>query len=472
MLASSIDFEIELQPVAFVQLAQARTFDRADVHKGIGLAVITGDEAKALHRVEELDGAGGLFAGQLALRRGGLCRGRDHIADNLQIGRGNLAAAINQVEFQRLTFGQTFKAGTLDRADVDEHVFAAIFALNEAEALLGIEEFDDALTLANDLSRHAASTAAAGATRAAEAATITAAKTATTAATAKAITATAKAITATAKAITATAETISTAEPVSTAAKRIETLFAKSVALVSAPAATPSIKTHKPERTFASPHCSSRCDVDDSCGAAGQATAGPFPLHPDIYTNSSAIANRIICTRPAPIVYVTFLPMAVHRGLVPARLIRPRFRRMSMFIKLSDSVWVAPQITVADVAQAAAQGITLIVNNRPEDESPDQTPGEDIAAAAAAAGLAYVAIPVGHSGFSEPQIIALGKALDEAPGPVLAYCRSGTRSTLLWSLTQASRGHSPEAIASQAAKAGYDISPVRPLVDMLAAKAG
>ena len=143
-----------------------------------------------------------------------------------------------------------------------------------------------------------------------------------------------------------------------------------------------------------------------------------------------------------------------------------------MFTKLTDSVWVSAQITVADVAQAAAQGITLIVNNRPEDESADQTPGEAIAAAAAAAGLAYVAIPVGHGGFSEPQVAALGKALAEAPGPVLAYCRSGTRSTLLWSLAQAAQGHDPETLALQAARAGYDISPVRQLVDMLAAKAG
>ena len=449
------------------------------MHECVGLAVVAGDEAEALHGIEELDRAGGALAGERTLRGHGLALGHgDDIADDNEVARRNLAAAINQREFQTLTFGQTLKARALDRADVHEHILAAIFALNEAEALLGVEEFDDALALANDLSRHAASAAAARATRATKAAT---AATGCTTAKAAAI-ATAKAATittaktaataATAKAITATAETISTAEPVSTAAKRIETLFAKSVALVSAPAATPSIKTHKPERTFASPHCSSRCHVDDSCGAAGQATAGPFPLHPVIYTNSSAIANRIICTPPPPIVYVTFLPMAVHRGPVPARLIRPRFRRMPMFIKLTDSVWVAPQITVADVAQAAAQGIILIVNNRPEDESPDQTPGEEIAAAAAAAGLAYVAIPVGHSGFSEPQIIALGKALDEAPGPVLAYCRSGTRSTLLWSLTQASRGGNPEAIAAQAATAGYDIAPVRPLVDMLAAKAG
>lgn len=143
-----------------------------------------------------------------------------------------------------------------------------------------------------------------------------------------------------------------------------------------------------------------------------------------------------------------------------------------MFSKLSDTVWVSAQITVGDVAEAAAQGIRLIVNNRPEDESPDQTPGETIAAAAAAAGLAYVAIPVTHAGFSESQIAALATALDAAEGPVLAYCRSGTRSTLLWSLTQASRGANPASLAAQAAKAGYDITPVRTLVDMLAARAG
>ena len=143
-----------------------------------------------------------------------------------------------------------------------------------------------------------------------------------------------------------------------------------------------------------------------------------------------------------------------------------------MFVKLSDQVWVSAQITVDDVAQAAAHGIALIVNNRPEDESADQTPGAAIAAAAAAAGLAYVAIPVGQGGFSEPQVAALGKAIDEAKGPILAYCLSGTRSTLLWSLAQASRGLAPDAIAAQAANAGYDISSVRALVDMLAARAG
>jgi uncharacterized protein (TIGR01244 family) len=139
-----------------------------------------------------------------------------------------------------------------------------------------------------------------------------------------------------------------------------------------------------------------------------------------------------------------------------------------MFRKLSDQVLASPQIDVADVAAAAAQGVTLIVNNRPEGESDDQTPGAEIEAAAKAAGLAYVAIPVTHAGFSEGQVKAMAEALARE-GRVLAYCRSGTRSTLLWALAEASRGSDPEELAAQAAEAGYDIAPVRGLVDMLAA---
>lgn len=139
-----------------------------------------------------------------------------------------------------------------------------------------------------------------------------------------------------------------------------------------------------------------------------------------------------------------------------------------MFRKLSDQVLASPQIDVADVAAAAAEGVTLIVNNRPEGESDDQTPGAEIEAAARTAGLAYVAIPVTHAGFSEGQVKAMAEAL-AGEGRVLAYCRSGTRSTLLWALAEASRGSDPEKLAAQAAEAGYDIAPVRALIDMLAA---
>lgn len=143
-----------------------------------------------------------------------------------------------------------------------------------------------------------------------------------------------------------------------------------------------------------------------------------------------------------------------------------------MFAKLNDSIFASPQITVDQVGEAAAMGIRMIVNNRPEDESPDQTPGAEIEAAARAAGLGYVAIPVTHAGFSQAQVQAMAAAMADAEGPVLAYCRSGTRSTLLWAMAAASRGGNPDDIARQAAGAGYDISPVRPVVDMLAAGQG
>lgn len=144
-----------------------------------------------------------------------------------------------------------------------------------------------------------------------------------------------------------------------------------------------------------------------------------------------------------------------------------------MFRKLTDSVYASPQIGIGEVAEAKALGIGLIVNNRPEGESGDQTPGDQIAAAARAAGIDYVAIPVTHAGFSEPQVNAMRGALDRAgDAPVLAYCRSGTRSTLLWALAEASAGADPAVLAEAAEGAGYDLAPVAPLLDMLAARAG
>lgn len=144
-----------------------------------------------------------------------------------------------------------------------------------------------------------------------------------------------------------------------------------------------------------------------------------------------------------------------------------------MFRKIDEKTFASPQIGEAEVAYAKALGIALIVNNRPEGESDDQTPGADIEAAARAAGIDYVAIPVSHAGFSMPQVEAMQQALASAGDkPVLAYCRSGTRSTLLWALAQARSGASPDEIASKAAGAGYDISPIRATVDMLAAQAG
>lgn len=140
-----------------------------------------------------------------------------------------------------------------------------------------------------------------------------------------------------------------------------------------------------------------------------------------------------------------------------------------MFRKLTDRIYASPQIGLNEVSRAADEGFSLIINNRPEDESPDQVPGEVIASAARAAGLDYVAIPVTHAGFSEPQVRAMADAL-AGDGKVLAYCRSGTRSTLLWTLAEASRGVDPDELAKAADQAGYDIGPVRAIADMLATR--
>jgi len=136
-----------------------------------------------------------------------------------------------------------------------------------------------------------------------------------------------------------------------------------------------------------------------------------------------------------------------------------------MFIRIDDSVSVAGQIGEADLAQAAAQGFRRVINNRPDGEALDQPSGATMAQAAQAAGLDYVAIPV-SGGFAMSQVEAMAKALD-ADGPVLAYCRSGTRSTHLWALAAAYRGGDPDAIVAAAVGAGYDVAALLPVLRQL-----
>ena len=125
--------------------------------------------------------------------------------------------------------------------------------------------------------------------------------------------------------------------------------------------------------------------------------------------------------------------------------------------RINDHVSVSGQISPDDVAALKAAGFVAIVNNRPDGESPDQPDGAVIEAAAKASGLAYHAIPLGREGVS-PEMIAQTKAvLEGSAGPVFCYCRSGTRSTTLWALSQAGDVDASQIIA-QAAEAGYDMS--------------
>src|SRR4051812_103648 len=97
--------------------------------------------------------------------------------------------------------------------------------------------------------------------------------------------------------------------------------------------------------------------------------------------------------------------------------------------QLNPGILVSGQIAPEDVAALAASGVRTIINNRPDGEEPGQPTSAEIEAAATAAGLSYRHIPV-VGGFSEAQVEAMADALDA--GPVLAFCRSGTRSTYLW----------------------------------------
>jgi uncharacterized protein (TIGR01244 family) len=141
-----------------------------------------------------------------------------------------------------------------------------------------------------------------------------------------------------------------------------------------------------------------------------------------------------------------------------------------MIRTIDSKVSVAPQIAPEQMADIAAAGFVAIVNNRPDDEEPGQPSGAAIQAAAEAAGLAYTAIPVTQAGFGHTQLDAMRAALDAADGPVLAYCRSGTRSCNLWALAEAKAGGDPAELVAKAEGAGYNLSGIRPTLDALSGR--
>ena len=132
--------------------------------------------------------------------------------------------------------------------------------------------------------------------------------------------------------------------------------------------------------------------------------------------------------------------------------------------KVSDQLSVSPQLSLADIDDAAARGFRMIVNNRPDGEEAGQPLSADLAVRAKAAGLAYRHIPVVGGSIGDSDVAAFARALDESPGPVLGFCRTGTRSTTLWALSCAG-AQSSDTILKAAAGAGYDLAALRPRLD-------
>ncbi len=126
---------------------------------------------------------------------------------------------------------------------------------------------------------------------------------------------------------------------------------------------------------------------------------------------------------------------------------------------ISARLSVASQITAADIPALKSQGFRAIICNRPDGEGADQPSYGEIQQAAKSAGLEARYIPIVHGLVSEDDAAAFGAALAELPGPVLAYCRSGTRSATLWSLAQSDTLTVPDILAATQ-RAGYDMSGV------------
>jgi uncharacterized protein (TIGR01244 family) len=132
---------------------------------------------------------------------------------------------------------------------------------------------------------------------------------------------------------------------------------------------------------------------------------------------------------------------------------------MPQFRQVTASFQVSPQITPEEAREAAASGVTLIINNRPDGEAPDQPSSAEIGAAAKAAGADYVEIPFAGRPTAE-QAKAQSDAVAGAKGPVLAFCRSGTRSITAWAMGEAAKGRDRHELVRLAAAAGYDLAPV------------
>jgi uncharacterized protein (TIGR01244 family) len=135
---------------------------------------------------------------------------------------------------------------------------------------------------------------------------------------------------------------------------------------------------------------------------------------------------------------------------------------------ITDTMSVAGQITLEDIAQAAQEGYGLIINNRPDGEEPGQLTHEEAAAEAAKHGIDYKYIPVLTNTITRRDVVAHQHAMLRGPQKVLAHCRSGTRCYILWALSRALyEGESPLKLVAQAALKGYDLRILPSLVEKL-----
>ena len=135
-----------------------------------------------------------------------------------------------------------------------------------------------------------------------------------------------------------------------------------------------------------------------------------------------------------------------------------------MIRRLDERIFVSGQIQPADVAGLAGEGVTMIVNNRPDHEDAGQPLGGDIEAAAEQAGIAYRYIPI-QRGIGPGEVEAMREASENCgEGAMLAFCRSGQRSALACGLAQREAGVEREEVERRIRNAGYDPTPIQHLL--------
>lgn len=127
---------------------------------------------------------------------------------------------------------------------------------------------------------------------------------------------------------------------------------------------------------------------------------------------------------------------------------------------ISDQLSVSEQILPAQIAEIAAAGFKSIICNRPDGEGADQPGFAEIEAQAKSAGLTAVYQPIISGKVGDQDASSFAKLIDALPKPTLAYCRTGTRSTTLWSLAEGARGRPLPDILSAAKVAGFDMNGV------------
>ncbi len=131
---------------------------------------------------------------------------------------------------------------------------------------------------------------------------------------------------------------------------------------------------------------------------------------------------------------------------------------------LGERTLVSGQIAPADMPELRRHGVTMIVNNRPDDEEPGQPSSAELEAAAEAAGIDYRHIPISR-GIGPAEKEEMVSAMTEVgEGQMLAFCRSGMRSTLAWAIASRERGVPREQLDEQAAAAGFSLASVSHLL--------